>query len=140
MSPVNGVNPLVRKALDDIQATLLALPEYQRGQVIDVLTALRGPDKDSDEIELLKAETTARIRRAAFPNMAPTSDALEELPRVDTGQASRRWSALHFDAFPFYHYTEAQSIGGSHFAQHARAAFDALGITFNTTFPNPNNL
>lgn len=139
MSPVNGVNPLVRKALDDIQATLLALPEYQRGQVIDVLTALRGPDKDSDEIELLKAETTARIRRAAFPNMAPTS---EELPRVDTGQASRRWSALHFDAFPFYHYTEAQSIGGSHFAQHARAAFDALGITFETHIPevNPNNL
>lgn len=51
-------------ALGAIDALLVNLPPLRRQEVIQVLTALRGPDNGSD---VLKRQTTNWVRTAALP-------------------------------------------------------------------------
>lgn len=63
------MNPEVRKILDDIDAVLMTQSDTSK-QLWNVLSALRGPDDESEA----KKELTIEIRRAAFPLTTKRAD------------------------------------------------------------------
>lgn len=98
-----------REALDAIEGIILRADAPS--EVLDVLSALRGPDVASwsEQIEV-KARTTAHIRKAAFPT----------LWNLGTG-----WSPqITGESVIFI--SDEEAFG--HFGNHVRGAAAALGI------------
>lgn len=105
------VNP-IRKALDDIDDILVGLNRIDRGQVIDVLTALRGPDNADEN---LKCHTTTFIRVAALPRTCKTEDG---------ASAANRWVLTRKGS----RIELPKEQWGTHFGDHIFAAWTALGL------------
>lgn len=110
----------VRKVLDEIDAILV--DEGRAGQLLwDILTALRGPDRDADAS--VKWTSTARVRARAFPKTA----------RVVMDKYAR-YGAYNGDGAPIV--WEPRVVGprevyrmrhsSHHFVDHIRAASLAL--------------
>jgi hypothetical protein len=65
----------LKQILNQIDNFLTTADRYQAQDLWSILTALRGPDSDNDQI---KYETTAVIRALAFPEAAKTTGQRED--------------------------------------------------------------
>lgn len=94
-------------------------------QLWDILTALRGPDKDND---YYKNATTSLIRRRAFPKLFVDGSAFGSMACTAVDRQDLVEYRLTFD--PAY----------NHFRCHVMWAFDALGLSWNVVNPKePQN-
>ena len=84
-------------------------------QLWDVLSALRGPDNENNEV---KHATTAIIRAACFPKTYSGGDIC--IPATMCHDSERDRDAR----------TASNKIG-YHFRRHAQTAFDALGLSWH---------
>lgn len=113
----------LRKELDRIEDFLLG--PYGE-DLAAVLSALRGPDNESDH---LKDMTTCVIRTAAFPRLATSSMPLRGkwlfAPSGAVLKTMRLWDDDGFDANASQPY---HRWGGFHFISHIKVAAKALGI------------
>lgn len=108
-------------ALSYLRAFFVAAPYGDRKRLWAVLTAMRGPDYENGEQYDDKISTTAVIRRAAFG-----ADALADsgsIVRRDSRDAVKRRRAMEA--------SYADPDDRRHFYDHARAAFDSLGLKWN---------
>ncbi len=102
----------VRQMLDQIDAFLTEQPAEIARDLVDILTALRGPD---DGARLRKQQTTAHIRRAALPRVCDRTD----YSPLITGWDTRRSDVADRCGMDDLRYFD-------HFYTHARRAFEAI--------------
>jgi hypothetical protein len=97
-----------RKFLTTLRQQFRTSNGETKEQIWHILTALRGPD---DENYDLKNATTGLIRKAVFGNIELT---LAIVSKKD-----------------YTHYVDRRLSSSGHFASHAAAAFEALGLKWN---------
>jgi hypothetical protein len=101
----------VRQFLDKVDTLLMELDHASRCNAMNVLSALRGPDKDEDKS--YKAVATCVIREAAFPKTFEMGACNVDL---DCNWIQKKTVTLHRDYFT------------NHFHNHLYSAARVLGL------------
>lgn len=95
---------------------------YEKTDMWDILTALRGPDRENTHA--VKSATTAVIRQAVFgPDFIKARDAVGATMHVDNNKEAKLRRSMDAD-------TDAEYGPDFHFRYHARRAFTALGLNW----------
>lgn len=110
--PTSQILPRTLEALAQIDTIVADLPYNMRGCVLDVLTALRGPDNPDQSA--LKESATNYIRLAAMPKTCQTAGA-------------GRWILTKTVVRHIFPSTSETDQGTSHLVFHLYRAFKALG-------------
>lgn len=114
--PVGKKKLSLRQMLDQLDRWLLT----EHGcDLAKVLSALRGPDSDNDQ---LKEDTTAVIRGRAFPRLMRAKD--RDYRSNDYHSARHTWIMQ-----PGKTVVLSQRVANTHFGNHIVSAARALGLT-----------
>ena len=115
----------IRTVLSEIDNRLQGLDYKVRGGVIDVLTALRGPDIMSEDAVTHKERGTNWVRRAALPRTSGDSG-----NSGNSDNNAGRWSVGTYGNRPLIFYDADDDMWG-HFNTHLEKACGALGLNWD---------
>ena len=111
------MTPAVTALFKSIEDQILAMEPYDRRDVINLLSVLRGPD--AERCEALKAATTAHFRKGLFPRLAYSDPRRTEMNC--TGIEGIPWCS-ELTAEP----PQIENAEGDHFRDHINYAIQAF--------------